>query len=440
MENIDKTPLIEDISGLGFVNTYIPGGILKAKYDQFFTIVEANSGYFDLVGYSKEEIRDLFLNRGSATLHPEDAAPAAEDLLRQISNSPCQKFNLNCRLVNKIDGYKHVQFSGRLATEHSGEQFFYFQLIDITTHVNTSIKLEKEREFNMLIASFTENEFFDYNLKTKTMRYSENLANRLGIPSLIEDYPKPLIDMGIVTETDMDSHQKKFNQSNKDIFETETKFVLTNGDVLWYLCHYKILYTAGNKPERIVGKMMEITLQKTQINELTHKAITDQLTGVYNKMTTQALIEETLKASIATDTIGSLFIIDLDNFKKINDTFGHSYGDKVLSEVASKILHSFRQDDIVGRLGGDEFFVYMKGYNNDNGIHSKADEICKFLANTYTYNGLSVSISASIGIAHFPEHGKDFAQLYENADIALYTVKFSGKNNYKIFSGETRPV
>ncbi len=208
MEKVDNTPLIADISDVGVVNNYIPGGILKAKYDEHFTIVEANNGYFDLVGYTKDEIWDIYKNRGFATLHPEDAVRAAEQLLRQIAESDLREFKVNCRLVNKDAGYKHVQFCGRLVGDEAGEQYFYFQLIDIDEHMRTSKELEKERDFNLLIASFTDNAFFDYNLKKKCMRYSQNLAKKLGIPPVIENYPKPLIERGMVSEIDMAAHKQ----------------------------------------------------------------------------------------------------------------------------------------------------------------------------------------------------------------------------------------
>ncbi len=186
--------------------------------------------------------------------------------------------------------------------------------------------------------------------------------------------------------------------------------------------------------------MMDITSQKTQITELTHRAITDQLTGVYNKMTIQSFIEEHLETATYTNESGALLIIDLDNFKQINDTFGHSFGDAVLTEAANEISHRFRKGDLVGRLGGDEFVVYMKGKNSVDGVISKANEICKALKKVYENNDVSIGISASVGVALFPDHGNKFAELYENADIALYTVKYSGKNRYKIYSGEERPL
>jgi len=125
--------------------------------------------------------------------------------------------------------------------------------------------------------------------------------------------------------------------------------------------------------------------------------------------------------------------IDIDNFKGVNDSLGHLYGDSILIQLADTLKPMFRTNDIIGRIGGDEFFVFLKDLYSEKLISDKAKEICKQFHRVYEENGVSCEISASIGIAVFPKHGYTLDTLYRNADTALYLSKEKGKNGFTIF-------
>lgn len=124
-------------------------------------------------------------------------------------------------------------------------------------------------------------------------------------------------------------------------------------------------------------------------------------------------------------------LIDLDNFKEINDNFGHQYGDKVLTEVAQILRNMFRRDDIVARLGGDEFVVFLVNAASYEVMKPLFQRLCDKLSRTYTQNDISVKISASLGISVAPEQGTTFKELYKKSDMALYQVKKQSKNGFK---------
>lgn len=200
------------------------------------------------------------------------------------------------------------------------------------------------------------------------------------------------------------------------------------------------MFNDDNEVIRVFGKMTEITAQREQINELSIQASRDGLTSVYNCNTVKRLISEYLKIPQLTIKRHAFIIVDLDNFKEINDTFGHLYGDNVLKETAKILTDSFNHDDFVGRIGGDEFIVFMKNYPNISELYAKTQLICNKLQKTYCVGDLSVDISASIGVALCPEHSNQLDDLYEFADIALYGVKAGGKNNVGVYNHETRPA
>lgn len=174
-------------------------------------------------------------------------------------------------------------------------------------------------------------------------------------------------------------------------------------------------------------------------DRLRTKAERDLLTNLLNKKTFESNVANIL-ASHSADEIGALFIIDLDNFKAVNDTMGHMVGDQVLSSVADEMRETFRQQDHLGRIGGDEFAVYMTFSNmldkNERYeiIKSRADRLCAGIGKIAEKLKQDMKVSCSIGIALDPEHGTTYEQLYQSADEALYQSKNSGKNKYSIFT------
>lgn len=138
-----------------------------------------------------------------------------------------------------------------------------------------------------------------------------------------------------------------------------------------------------------------------------------------------------LNNNILNGTVNALFLIDLDNFKKINDIFGHRTGDKVLFEAANTLKTSLRSSDLLGRLGGDEFVLLIKNAPNIEAIHKIAQKLNKSIIKTYTKSNKSITISCSIGISIIHKN-MTFKKIYTNADKALYNVKSNGRNSYFI--------
>ncbi|MDR2530322.1 MAG: sensor domain-containing diguanylate cyclase [Oscillospiraceae bacterium] len=160
------------------------------------------------------------------------------------------------------------------------------------------------------------------------------------------------------------------------------------------------------------------------------KAEHDALTGLWNRDTFYRHVDEYLSMS---GSVGAFFMIDVDYFKTINDTFGHSVGDDVLCEVAHVLAKVIRSTDYSGRQGGDEFVLFFKGIEPD-AAERKAIQICEqFRAITPTGSD-SYHVSASIGISIVPTDGTSYQELYENADAALYNVKERGRDGYAFYS------
>ena len=140
-----------------------------------------------------------------------------------------------------------------------------------------------------------------------------------------------------------------------------------------------------------------------------------------------------VKEAFSTHEQGTLFVIDLDGFKQVNDTFGHLMGDEVLRNTAKRIRLSFRKDDILCRYGGDEFIVYTPKLINREIIEQRMQTLQGLLRYPHTVDGVFSAVTASIGIAQFPVDGENLTTLFANADTALYEAKHRGKDQYVFF-------
>ena len=177
----------------------------------------------------------------------------------------------------------------------------------------------------------------------------------------------------------------------------------------------------------IVSKIYNIKKQK----QLEEKADTDLLTGLNNKLATERKIKEFIARNPNAQSM--MFILDIDNFKKINDTMGHAFGDEVLRSLGQQISTIFRATDIVGRAGGDEFIVFLKNITQAGDVRKEAKKVEDFFKDFKAGEYTKYSATASIGVAIFPEEGSDFESIYKAADKALYRAKERGKNQLAFY-------
>lgn len=172
--------------------------------------------------------------------------------------------------------------------------------------------------------------------------------------------------------------------------------------------------------------------------EMTERMDTDALTGLYNKAATERKIREYMMENPKGQ--GMLFIVDLDYFKRINDTLGHAFGDEVLRSFGHRVTALFRTSDIVGRTGGDEFVIFLKDVNEEQYLEAQAKKLGLFFEDFQVGEYVKYSVTASIGTAVFSKDGSDFESLYKAADSALYVSKERGRNQITFYKDAFPPV
>ena len=184
----------------------------------------------------------------------------------------------------------------------------------------------------------------------------------------------------------------------------------------------------------VLNLLMGMVYKQNQ-KKLKSKAETDLLTGLLNKVSTEQAIQDYID-TVGEEETGMFILFDIDNFKHINDSMGHAFGDEVLSTVGKELPTIYRTTDIVGRLGGDEFAVFLKDIPNENVMHHMADTTVNFFRNFKAGEYTKYSATASIGASMFPKDGRSFEELYKAADQAVYKAKKNGRNRFEFYGAE----
>ena len=186
-----------------------------------------------------------------------------------------------------------------------------------------------------------------------------------------------------------------------------------------------------NKDIYACGYIKDINENKVHDLVLKKKIELDPLTGLYNRETIEIKTNEIIQNF--PENNHAIMILDIDNFKQVNDNFGHLYGDAFLCEISRKIKSKFRNDDLVARLGGDEYLVLMKNISNSELAIDKANDLCKLIEGAYGTGGTKVKVTVSVGVVLYPNHGKTFDELYHHGDQALYKIKKNNKNGVCLY-------
>jgi len=208
------------------------------------------------------------------------------------------------------------------------------------------------------------------------------------------------------------------------------------GEKRWMRLSINAVREAG-RPVRIFGTKQDITFDRQIMESLRQQAETDPLTGLANRSLFQSRYREIVSDTLNYGFASALVLIDLDRFKSLNDTFGHSAGDACLCEVARRLKQAFHNAGLIARLGGDEFALILHAPTNPARIARVLQQAVVMLSRPLFWNGLRLEIGASIGVALVGRpHRRRITELFAEADIALYDAKAGGRNKVHLFGDE----
>ncbi|MGV8906284.1 MAG: EAL domain-containing protein [Acetobacterium sp.] len=261
---------------------------------------------------------------------------------------------------------------------------------------------------------------------------------------------KAFMKMSGYQQSDIQGQTPEFLLSNghdPDFYKSMEKYIIDEGKwegEVWSEkkngCRYPVwlvidtIKDDNGNPSYFVGVLSDISTKKDMEKQLEKMAFYDMLTGLPNRSLFYEHFIKAIARAATHNFLTAVLYIDLDGFKLVNDTFGHANGDIVLVEIGKRIKKHIQESDLVSRIGGDEFTVVLESFRSKNDLAKMAKDLLAEISKDFIISGETISISASIGIAIFPEDGDTLEEIITNADSAMYLAKVNGKNCYSFAS------
>ena len=418
------------------MNLYFPNSIYSGfvifSLDNEYEILYASSGFYDIIGYSMEEVKESYKNRIGFFILPDDYS---KFVILRDGLKHGDYIQREVRLLTKDGRTIWILFNGNFIINENGKDTISTVLVDVTESKKMHERLLLEEERYRVAAEISNDILFEYEIKEDVMEYVDKYTHLYGREPIISSFTRNQFqhdDMIHPDDLGIFSEYCRALRSGKEMIECELRICNIKNKYIWCHIRGKTIYDDNKNPVRVIGKMVNIDLHKKELETLEFKAKRDPLTGVYNKITTKDMIDHFILKH--NDSQHIFMIIDIDDFKKINDKYGHLQGDRILSFVISQVKMIFTGGEIIGRIGGDEFAIFVGDIYSIDTIIMKAKLLQHALRTVYCDDDYEISVSGSIGISMFPKDGKNYNQLLNCADKALYDVKEHGKNGYKLFT------
>ncbi len=417
-----------------FVENFI-GGICAFNVDaKALTIkpVYLNNGLYRMLGGRKNAVDQLFANIRLSII-PDDIPIFEQGLKDILADDGSVTFEF--RIVNTDGGLIWLRISGNLYSRTGDTNTISVIITDCTEQKTIEEELKRQSDYMHLLMNTDIT--FDFNCRTDVAIFRYGSTNELSRDEVIQGYIEKIPSSGIHDE-DIKAFGKMFTtamyNAHRDSIEFRSKgFHKDTEEYRWYRANIVSIMGKEGYVSHVIGHIVDIHEAKLKEIELQLRADHDGLTGLMNKKATETLIESLLPKYEDTDQKGALIIFDTDNFKGVNDTYGHSMGDHVLATIGEIIRENFKGMDVTGRIGGDEFMVFANNVGSSENASRLAERIETQVMRAFDGEDVEGKVTMSIGIAMCPTAGKDFKTLYKHADEALYYVKNHGKATWNLY-------
>ncbi|MGV6994592.1 sensor domain-containing diguanylate cyclase [Desulfovibrio sp. QI0430] len=419
--------------------TSMSGGVLKFfSPDGIFLFVSPN--YVKMLGFTEAEFKKAYGNSFSATVYEQDRESTLRTMRKQMKNS--QPIDVEYRTRSKSGGLIWLYHKGSVVNIEHGRSYIQSIVFDITRNKEAALSKRISDERYQFILEQHDINIFEQNLVNGYFSCSAQWLHTFGaVFNILENDPAiPLFPddqerlVAFQKEVRLAPHQHKCT--------LEARLRDAEGEYRWFRIEASNIANTQGSPIYSIGIITDIDKQKSLELQLRTQATRDSGTGMRNKMSTEKAVSQFLETHESPlPQFYAMFMVDFDNFKGVNDRFGHAMGDKALFDMAQIIRRNFRGVDIVGRIGGDEFLVFCTEKMSLLGIRERAHVLVEQLHTQCCDQHSCLTLTASVGVACSPRDGTTYAELFNKADKATYAAKKLGRNRcvfYKEMTGNAQ--
>lgn len=417
---------------VGFNDSYMAAHRLDrrlAVIDRFYLTSVTNRAFNDYFGNATYGCITEFVN--------PDEKESFIEFIDGFSGEEIEK----CFLLKNSDGEYRLNLVKLTAFE--GEPVLRnidIEMVDIDSVVEVNYRICDDISRERVIMGLTGEYVFTYSELTgdiKIVRY-EASSREVIVRLPLDEWREYMADGRVAMEdmVELDSLINCIRTYMSDFCVKLTTSMRTLGKVMEKVKFIGTVYTKYTGENIVTGRIVlaDGVNSMGNIVEVVDELTMDSLTKVYNKKT----ITEYASRLVKQDTVNriSIAILDIDYFKQVNDRYGHLYGDKVLTRVAKKLKEVVGEDGVVGRIGGDEFMIVLKGINDDYALRGILRAIRTQVKWEFKNDYENFQVTTSIGVAFSPNNGHDYEELFKKADFCLYVAKEKGRDRYVFFRDE----
>ncbi len=366
------------------------------------------------------------------SVHPDDRAAVECEVRQLVAGGAGERWEGEYRWRKGDGDYAYVRDRGYLVRDPSGRPLRMVGALQDLTEARRADEALRTSEERLRLALHASNMVaWDLDLRTEHVSRSDTALALLGL----ESGPASEFTARVHPEDRHKVDLLRLSSLTDGTHASEIRYRAPDGRNIWLA-----IRAEQQDQDRLIGITFDISDRKATEEAIWLTANHDPLTGLANRALFQTRLGDALAAADASGKGVGLLLLDLDDFKDINDTLGHAAGDQLLVETAARLMRAVGDRGMVARVGGDEFAVVLVEQPGLAAIAACADDILAALRTTFDYEGRALSTRASIGVAAFPEHHRDPVELMKDADIALYRAKESGRSRAVVYSSAAREV
>ncbi len=406
-----------------------PDGIVILRASDL-TIRDVNPAFFTGSGYAREELVGQPATAFTPTTDPRTLSDTFATLSREgrIANREV--------VFHTREGREIPALVSAAVTEIDGESCFLCIVKDVSELRNAQEQLRRSEErfrgafenapIGILLLDNHGHIFQANRFATELLNYPDQALNGTHISRLVPGDER----------AELKEQLERLIRGREATFRAERRMLCADGLEIWTNCHVVVQRDGDGEPLYCIMQIADITEMKTSQRRMERLAFYDTLTELANRRLFNDRLQQAVERCRRHRERAALLYLDLDQFKRVNDTLGHESGDALLREVANRLVRCVRKEDTVGRPGGDEFTILLYDIEAPEHAGQVAEKILRALQQPITILGHQLIVTTSIGITVIPDDGVEPNALLKNADLAMYRAKEQGRNNYQFYSEE----